>query len=188
MLVPVCASPRMRCVSIITFLLFSLSQRSGWGARRHRVCRSRFALGALLRFGGPAIRFLVSVFPSLASRWPRAAHASFVSHFPELLSWHSRGRERLAASSPTSRRCFHGGLGAGSVAQRPAAASDTTHPSMHIPLPFIGIGFPCPSLASVHEFLSPSVSSEIFLVAQRSSEHIYYLQTVLHHSSQSTMS
>ncbi|KAJ7027931.1 hypothetical protein C8F04DRAFT_1292291, partial [Mycena alexandri] len=97
--------------------------------------------------GGPAVRFLASVLPSLASRWPRAAHASFVS-CPESPSLRSGCRERLVrATSPTSQSCFYCTLRAGSVSQRPAAASDTPpsiyaccfalrwHPCMNFCLP-----------------------------------------------------
>lgn len=114
--------------------------------------------------GGPAVRFLASVFPSLVSRWPRAAHASFVS-CPESPSLCSGCRERLVrATSPTSRSCFYCTLGAGSVSQRPAAASDTP-PSIYAC--YLALRWhPCMN------FCLPQ-SLRRYFMTQRSSECIY---------------
>ncbi|KAJ7041647.1 hypothetical protein C8F04DRAFT_147078 [Mycena alexandri] len=113
-----------------SFPLFSLSQRSGWGARRHLAFAGRASLWE--RCSCLGVRLLASGVgtPNLASRWPRAAHASFVS-CPESPLLRSGCRERLVrATSPTSRSCFYCTLGAGSVSQWPAAAPNTP-PSLY---------------------------------------------------------
>ncbi|KAJ7712541.1 hypothetical protein B0H16DRAFT_382829 [Mycena metata] len=180
MLVPVCASPRTRCVSIITFLPLFLVAALRLG------CPSPSRLPVALRFGSAAPFWgsgcsLSGVgFPqsrvALAAGCPRefrlplpgvafmalsgpGASRSVVSHFPELLSWRSRGRERHTAAC-------------GRVGHNPSIYAYSFALHRH----------------RCMNFLSPPVSSEIFLVVQRSLERIYYLQTVLHRSSQSTMS